>query len=304
MSKMLDFVIFGPGRSGTSALANALNTHPRIFCGIEHLPFKDDHSQFKVPDAFFQDHLPDVWYRRDGKAMLRQKRDVTLYGNKWPTYYFRLDKLRRELPNLRFVYIYRSPLDFVSSWDRRADDPNDQWHIGLRGIFGALEQVFCLKRLATLPDVMMISYRGLFQDNPSILRDIVDQLGEDASLVEPPALFHPKVPTLSEFYREFFSAFPFDLVDDFFRRYPLAGSASAEFRQTVESQFAKLPNPRTFADFIERHTDASDYARTWFKTCRGRADDRTDPTCDWIINYSARASRWVAARLAATKVAI
>jgi hypothetical protein len=53
------------------------------------------------------------------KAELAQKKEVSHAGNKLPRYYFVLDRLNREVPELKNILIYRSPRGFMPSWNRR-----------------------------------------------------------------------------------------------------------------------------------------------------------------------------------------
>lgn len=300
----LDFVIFGPGRSGTTAFAYSFNLHPKVFCATEFLPVKADHSTFAMPDDLLRHHLPQVDHRRASIEMLRQKLaegPVTFYGNKMPNYYFRLENLRREVPDLKLFYIYRSPREFVHSWDRRADTEGDRWHEGARGIFGALEQAFCLKRILSFP-VHMVSYRALFYRDPSLMRQVCDRLGADPKEFNQKAFednLRPAEPSTpaDPFYDEFFSEFRFDGTDAYFDANPLSASTDPEFRAVVEKQLASLPRPARFAEYVQRmDAPAHEYASIWRKQVRGRSDNREDPTCQWLIEYAARAERQLLAQ--------
>src|SRR5687768_6285885 len=101
---LLDFVIFGPGRSGTTALAWAFNAHPEVFCAIEFLRVKGDHSKLNMPEDMLRLHLKDRPIKRQSIATLQAKLTrgaVHFFGNKMPNYYFRLEQLHRQLPNLK-----------------------------------------------------------------------------------------------------------------------------------------------------------------------------------------------------------
>jgi len=115
MSHPLDFIVFGVPRSGTKALVHALNLHPHVYCAPERFHFRTDHSRITFPESFLD--ASDV---SDGEALEKIKRinneltakgKISHVGNKLPRYYFALHRINREVPALKNVWIYRSPLD-------------------------------------------------------------------------------------------------------------------------------------------------------------------------------------------------
>src|SRR5262245_31466047 len=79
------------------------------------------------------------------KAELAQKKEVFHAGNKLPRYYFVLDWLNREVPELKNILIYRSPRGFMPSWNRRELAGKEaQWPAGQIGLFGLLELIVCI----------------------------------------------------------------------------------------------------------------------------------------------------------------
>jgi Sulfotransferase family len=303
MSAQLDFIAFAPGRSGTTAFAHGFNAHPNVFCALEFFRPKADHSTFSMPEDMLRYHLVERPVRVQSIEVLRQKLssgEVNCYGNKMPNYYFRLEHLRQNLPNLKLFYIYRSPLEFVHSWDRRAKRENDKWHEGRVGIFGTIEQVFCLKRLASSPyDVTMVSYRSLFFDDPLLMAQVTERLGVDAAAFDQNK-FEEKVfqrhkakpPVRGDYYQEFFSEFRFDLIDAYFEANPLSQSSNAEFIKLVNEQFENLPRPARFAEFLRKIDPAAeDFAGTWRRQLRGIMDNREHPAAEWVLSYVNRATK-------------
>ena len=304
MASQLDFIVFGPGRSGTTAFAHAFRCHPRVFCATEFFKLNADHSTFRLPADMLRLQLSDRMHRRQSIEVLKEKLlrgDVDFYGNKMPNYYLQLDRLRQELPDLKLFYIYRSPPDFVSSWDRRADRENDKWHEGRLGVFGAIEQVFCLKRLASSSfDVTMVSYESLFFDEPLLMAQVIDRLGANATefgqaqfeqQIFQKRKTRPEV-VKRDIYEEFFSELRFDLVDSYFEANPLARSSDPEFKRIVNDQFARLPAPTRFAEFLRKlGSTVEDFAVTWRRQLRIHVDNREHPAAEWLLRYVAQASK-------------
>lgn len=122
MARPLDFIIFGVPRSGTKALVRGLNLHPHVYCAQERFHFGTDHSRLVFPDSFL-----DASTARDTEDLGKIEaiaegitgKDVRHAGNKLPRYYFALDRINREVPGLKNIWIYRSPYGFIPSWNRR-----------------------------------------------------------------------------------------------------------------------------------------------------------------------------------------
>lgn len=129
----------GPQRSGTTAFAQVLNEHPRIFLGLER--YKNlyiNNPQDITPQLFEEERFFRVDPSEtnvgldDYQAMniVRQKfRDATYRGDKRP----RMMQFRRviaeQIPGARFIVLYRDPFEICSSWNKRAHDERDKWPI-------------------------------------------------------------------------------------------------------------------------------------------------------------------------------
>jgi hypothetical protein len=219
-----------------------------------------------------------------------------------PNYYLKLDRLIEQLPKLKMFYIYRSPIEFVHSWDRRAGAENDNWHEGRVGIFGALEQIFCLKRLAALSaEVTMVSYKTLFFKDPHLMARVVGRLGVNPAEFDQARFtnmtFGKKEPKSiqHEFYDKFFKKFSFDLVDAYFDANPLSLNTDRAFIDVVCDQFADLPGPKRFARFLQdMDPTVQEFAFTWRRQLRNQVDDRENSACEWMLKYSALTSRFLA----------
>ena len=186
-SHPLDFIIFGVPRSGTKALVNAFNLHPQVYCGMERFHFRTDHSRLTFPELFLdastirdrRDLIKLERLRRD----LAKNRDIRYVGNKLPRYYFALDRINQEVPQLKNIWIYRSPYGFIPSWNRREQQSfKGQWPAGQIGLFGLLELFVCIENCLRLPkDVFVFPYAAGLGCSPAITLQALEFLGADPS---------------------------------------------------------------------------------------------------------------------------
>ena len=190
MRRALDFIVFGVPRSGTKALARAVSLHPHVYCALERFSYRHNHAEVVFPDSFTT--TEDVWDPQDLskikriRADIRAKRELRHIGNKQPRYYFDLERVNRELPGLKNLWIYRSPYGFIQSWDRQAaDEGKARWHPGQVGLFGVLELLCCVDSCSRLTeDVFVFPYeRGLNESSEPVLETLA-YLGADEDLFD------------------------------------------------------------------------------------------------------------------------
>jgi hypothetical protein len=184
MARPLDFIIFGVPRSGTKALVRGLNLHPHVFCAQERFHFRTNHAPLLFPDSFL-----DASGARDSEERGKIKaitegiagKDVRHAGNKLPRYYFALDRINREVPRLKNIWIYRSPYGFIPSWNRRElDRERGQWPVGQIGLFGLLELLCCIENCLKLTkDVFIFPYDPGLGRSPNTILQALDFLGAD-----------------------------------------------------------------------------------------------------------------------------
>jgi hypothetical protein len=178
---LIDFVVFGIARSGTSVLVEAINTQPALFCAHElglatrHWASRDE----VLHDILARSPTGTSSYRGRGRAALEQKMargGVSVLGDKMPEYFLSLGDLTRRHPGIRKLCIYRSPIEFTDSWDRlgKAGTPNG-WPAGRVGLFGLFDLLILLQVLCDAgEDAAIVSHRALFhtsgQDFPDVVR--------------------------------------------------------------------------------------------------------------------------------------
>jgi sulfotransferase family protein len=189
MARPLDFIIFGVPRSGTKALVRGLNLHPHVYCAQERFHFGTDHARLVFPDSFL-----DASTARNSEDIGKIEaiaediagKDVRHAGNKLPRYYFALDRINREVPYLKNIWIYRSPYSFIPSWNRREQDRDrGQWPVGQIGLFGFLELLCCIENCMKLKtDIFIFPYNPGLGRSPETILQALTFLGADAALYD------------------------------------------------------------------------------------------------------------------------
>ncbi|MBA4095937.1 MAG: hypothetical protein C0484_04100 [Rhodospirillum sp.] len=175
------FVVMGVPRSGTSALAQALNLHPEIMCGVEYIGVLKNAGKVDLPAAFEDPGITRPLGDETRALYLEKKSAARLFGDKNPWYYHDLPHLNLAVPACKKVCIYRRKLGFWQSWNVRAANKGDlHWARGQTGFFGLLELICLLNRLADVDgsgEVLMIDYDAVFFEDPSIIERLYAYLG-------------------------------------------------------------------------------------------------------------------------------
>jgi hypothetical protein len=179
----LNFLLLGVARSGTTAVTEALNCAPGIFCGMEALPAADTCARVKFPESFeaLVPKLSGVHGSMLRRLLDEKRHTAYLIGNKDPQYYGTLRALTSASPYLKLIFIYRSPTGFLNSWNRRAADHADDWHPGQTGVFGVLCLLAYLRQLQRIQtDCVLVSYDAFSRAVADTVKDLaVHFLGQD-----------------------------------------------------------------------------------------------------------------------------
>ncbi len=165
----LDFIVFGVGRSGTTAVANYLNAVETIHCGLELFPPFLDHSQLRVPDSFLNGPIvknTTVNGKISFDALSATPNTITTIGNKTPDYYYRLGELLQEIDQPKAILCYRDIRKVAQSYSMRAAQENDGWPVGRTGIFACLDVALLLISLDSVSEsnIFVIPHLALQTD--------------------------------------------------------------------------------------------------------------------------------------------
>lgn len=177
--------VCGVPRSGTTALAALLNSHPDIFLGIER--YKNlGNDQFGpdlfTADRYFDARLGDTNNVVSIDAAARVKFAQALWvGDKVPRYYARYGTLLNAFPDSRILYIVRNLHDVAESWNKRARNPRDRWPAQNDYLRAVEEWNLSLQRtiriIAKFPKrITVVNYDELFSGDLLVLRRILQKL--------------------------------------------------------------------------------------------------------------------------------
>lgn len=129
--------ICGCPRSGTTALAKIVNSHPDAAMGIERfrkIAIGANGMEFG-PALFERERFIDIRQTdtdlvttNEAIARKADKRwPMKLIGDKVPRLYARQKFLKDTFPESTLVAIFRDPMAVAMSWQARADNPEDKW---------------------------------------------------------------------------------------------------------------------------------------------------------------------------------
>lgn len=172
MTRKLDFVVMGLPRGGTTAVANYLSAVRGVHCGLEVFPTFADHAEIDVPAAFLASDDPH-WKPASVAEVTRRGDEITVWGNKTPTYFYRLPTLLEQLDNSPAIVCLRDLRAVAASYTRRAANPRDKsWHPGRVGLFALGDALLLLHGLRACPPgarVLTLPQAALLADGRGVM---------------------------------------------------------------------------------------------------------------------------------------
>ena len=127
--------VCGAPRSGTTALASLIsaldNTHigQEIFPAAVKQPNPTPLTQASFDKHALQENLSHKYGPSVATNQLTRFEKSGVIGDKHPHYHRHLPILSEAFPSCHFVFIYRDITDVARSFQRRFENPNDQWNL-------------------------------------------------------------------------------------------------------------------------------------------------------------------------------
>lgn len=126
--------VSGVARSGTSALVNLLNKHPKVMIGQERYFFRIRDGEL-APEHFEQARFltfqegdtHNRGFTGDPENLAARFEAAAFVGDKFPLLYRHFETMFATFPEARHVYIFRNPLSVIESYDARKKNPEDKW---------------------------------------------------------------------------------------------------------------------------------------------------------------------------------
>ena len=186
MEKRYLFVCGCP-RSGTTALWRLLTDHPKIVLGVERyvwFSFKDGklNPSLFARDRFFDLQNGDTFYKNlsDFNQYYQKASERFEYaewvGDKAPQMYKQYETIEKNFARAHIIFIVRNIIDVAASYQKRAQDPNDQTWDAKRDYRLAVEDwrdslkrtlAFC-RNENRQTKVTILSYEDLFLTSANI----------------------------------------------------------------------------------------------------------------------------------------
>jgi len=166
LTRKLDFIVFGLPRGGTTAVSHYISATEGFHCGVEVFPTFLDHATLNIPDGFLT-RQHKLWNGSSVDEVTALKDRIRVYGNKTPTYFYRLPSLLAELDNCPAIACVRDLRSVATSYSKRAADPEDPWVEGRVGLFAMGDALLLLHALHNAPAgsrVMILPQGALLQD--------------------------------------------------------------------------------------------------------------------------------------------
>jgi len=189
--------ICGVPRSGTTALAYVLNSHPQVCIGIERYKFpimrekifdqsffeKSRFFDFKSTDTNILPK-PGTEFEKIYADMYQKWDHAIVTGDKLPRLYTMLDDVQRFIPDSKFIFILRNIESVASSWNARASNLNDIWpaendYRACARIWNNANRQILAQQQRTPGVVHIVIYEDFFSGNLDELTRLCDFIGID-----------------------------------------------------------------------------------------------------------------------------
>jgi hypothetical protein len=178
--------ICGAPRSGTTATAQLLNRHPKVAVGIErykNLKPADLGEHLFANERFFDFRPTDTNVRAQNVYSRLEKKyqNATWRGDKVPRYYTRYDTLFEKFESSIVVFMLRDVHAVASSWNKRAEDPEDKWPEGNNYVQAVKEWNESLaltleSRQKYGERLLVVEYERLFSGDIDVLHGILRKM--------------------------------------------------------------------------------------------------------------------------------
>lgn len=177
---MQHFIVFGVPRSGTTALADLLNSHPNVFCGRERFSIEGASEKIFNEACIADRSIPNLFHYEHNLAVLKEKINLKAIGDKIPLYYINMNSIQEKFTNLKNISILRRMEDVFCSWNTRANNKNDvSWRRDQYGILSFFNYLSLLKMLAQKNyalDYFVLGYETLLIENNYNTKRVLDEL--------------------------------------------------------------------------------------------------------------------------------
>lgn len=191
-------IVTGVARSGTTSLAELLNSHPSICIGIERFKFRfllEENYSHRLFDRkrFFNFHPKDtnlLPQKRPAWAPVYQTMEekwdkAQVHGDKVPDLIPNLDAFLAANPTWRCICTLRNLKDVALSWQKRANRKSDSWPVtkgfaaGCDSWTAQMDTLMALLRAKPLlrQRVMLIDYDRMYEDGSPVADNILRFLG-------------------------------------------------------------------------------------------------------------------------------
>ena len=195
MSRKLDFIVAGVARTGTTAIARYLSAIETCHCGVELFSPNEDHSVLLAPDCFTE--LSDPANANRARAakprhaayslgeLQRKGNRITVWGNKTPNYFHRLQGIMDELAGGKGILAWRKVRETAMSFQRRSTNPNDNFFDGRNGLYAALDMMLITRVVVGLTDhdLMIVPNGHLVADWEGSMRTVATYIAPDTPVV-------------------------------------------------------------------------------------------------------------------------